>query len=118
MQAENKKTGKIVSLQKNLEWSTKEVLEGGISRDWKELGELWGDGGLEKYIVVNVSGLRHLLFSVAWGVGESVSGDVGLGGEFLTLPQAALPGMAPFPFPESHAIYTEKEQKTMAGGSK
>lgn len=37
MQTEDKKTGKIVSLQKNLEWSTKEVLGAAC----------WGWGGVE-----------------------------------------------------------------------
>lgn len=86
MQTEDKKMGKIVSLQKNLEWSTKEVLGGGISRGWKWLGELWSSSGLEKYIVVKVSGLRHLLFRQREELGKVSPAMGGSGGEFFTLP--------------------------------
>lgn len=42
MQTEDKKMGKFVSLQKNLEWSTKEVLGWG---EYRETGNGWESYG-------------------------------------------------------------------------
>lgn len=60
MQTEDKKMGKIVSLQKTLNGAQRRWQRGEISRGWKWLGELWSDGAFKKYVVVKVSDLRHL----------------------------------------------------------
>lgn len=120
MQTEDKKMGKIVSLQKNLEWSTKEVLGsvvgGGILRGWKWLGELWSGsisgntllGRLQVLVICcGGSGRSWGKCPQPWGVGR---------GSFSRRPGLRLQGKAPFPSTERHVIYTEKEQKIMAGG--
>lgn len=73
------------------------------------LGEFWSDSGLEKYVVVKVSGLRRLLFWQREELGKVSPAMGGSGREVFTPSRAAFPGEAPFPFPESHVIYTHKK---------
>jgi len=94
MQTEDKKMGKIVSLQKTLNGAQRRWRRGEISRGWKWLGELWSDGAFKKYVVVKVSDLRHLPVQHGEALGQ-VAPAMG-GRRFVCAPPS--PALAPFLF--------------------
>lgn len=113
MQTQDKKTGKIVSLQKNLEWSTKEVLGAAClglgGWDIEGLGELWRDSilgntllGRLQVLVICRGGSER-----SWGKGPQPWGV--RWGSSVCRPRHL------FPPQKGTAIYREKEQEIKAG---
>lgn len=79
MQTEDKKMGKIVSLQKNLEWSTKEVLGGGNIAGLEMAGRVMEQQWSREIYCCEGFRSSSSAVSAARGVGESVSSDGGVG---------------------------------------
>lgn len=115
MQTEDKKTGKIVSLQKNLEWSTKEVLGAACWGWWG--GGLWNIEGLEmagrvygataSWGIHCWEGFRSSssAAAAAGGVGESVPSHGGSGGG------ASFAGKGTFSPTEKAQLFTQKRSR-------
>lgn len=100
MQTEDKKMGKIVSLQKNLEWSTKEVLGAAVAGENIEglemAGRVMERQHLGEYIVGKASGPRHLLWRQREELGKVSPAMGGREGELFTPPRAATAGKGTF----------------------